>query len=142
MIPEEEVQRASPDLDYEERMFIATARLLESEDWEEDHKRALLESFLIHFRNLWDFMCKHSSNPDDVLAIDFLRSEDKLLDLREHVPGRLKELHDRAHKMVAHLTYTRSTLEEIKKSWPVSEIANDIVGALRRFESMRPAADR
>ena len=52
-------------------MFIATARLLESEDWEEDHKRALQESFRIHFRNLWDSRASIRATPMMYLQLTF-----------------------------------------------------------------------
>lgn len=151
--PDEDVRKAWGDLNYERFMFEATAnllglvleepaKLLVSKEYTEAVQYAFLESFLMHFRNPWDFMCSNSRIPDDVLAIDFLRTEDKLVELRRHVPERLKEYHERAHKMVAHLTYTRSNLEDKKRGWPVGQIANDVLEAIRQFDAMvQPSKD-
>jgi hypothetical protein len=95
----------------------------------------LLESFLLHYRNLRDFLCpslKKGDRPpadDDVLASDFLGLE---------APQNMATLpctdRTRINKMLAHISYTRKkyTLEGNDK-WLVHTMCREMVKGLEEF---------
>jgi len=68
---DEETRRAAAGhVRYERAMLRATAGYLVAarEDDPRFHHYAQLESFLMHVRNLWDFLDSNGDRPDDVLA--------------------------------------------------------------------------
>jgi hypothetical protein len=74
-----ELEEAARHVGYEMRMLLFSSQHLEG--WyaspitvDEDDANMVLESFLLHFRNLRTFLCPSTqklTSPDDVIASDF-----------------------------------------------------------------------
>ena len=87
-------------------------------------RNALLESLLIHARVLQEFLtAAKGKHPDDVLAVQFVPDWEANLQV---VVG---DLVVRMHKQLAHLSLAR----ERKQSWPIIQIADDILEEMGRF---------
>jgi len=99
---------------------------------------ALVESFAIHARNLIDFLWLDSSNEDDVVGEDFFDDPTKWFNVRPAMPELLRKAKRRAHKQVAHLTYTRILIPDEDKHWSYVEIANTLQELLQLFVKHAP----
>lgn len=134
---EEQLQEASDHLHYEFWMFISIAEALCSgiaeKGWLEN---ALLESFLIHFRALCDFFYPPQNvRKDDVLAEHYFFINDQgWKEIRPPMLSKTLEIaRTRANKELAHVTYTRLTVTSDAKSWPVTEIACELMKLMKMF---------
>lgn len=88
---------------------------------------ALLESFMIHTRNLLDFLYESSSNLDDIISSDFMpggranyeqaNKSNFSVNCEDYV-----SLKTRINKQISHLTYTRTTIEPSEKEWTFRKI--------------------
>ncbi|MFH1919163.1 MAG: hypothetical protein ABIP48_04640 [Planctomycetota bacterium] len=86
---------------------------------------ALLESFLLHARNLRDFLYKDNAAKDDVLAVHFF---DQAEDWRKRRPPKgsyLESLRDRLNKALAHISYSRLKYRDDMR-WNIAQIKHDI----------------
>lgn len=105
---------------------------------QEPVKYALLESFLIHARCIYDFFYKsHDNNKrhDDVLAIDYL-AEDVVQDrLRPKPPGEITDCLERINKEVAHVTASRVDRESLGKDWNVESLFVFLDGLMQDFHN-------
>ncbi len=123
---DQELQEASEHLHYEFWMLTSLAKALgsgiASQGW---LTNALLESFVIHFCGLLDFLYAERSKPDDVIAADYF-SPGEWEKLKPPLSESLKKARGRAHKEVAHLTYERLNVTPEKKPWALISIANEI----------------
>lgn len=85
-----------------------------------------LESYLIHYRNLRDFLCPDLKvlHPSDVIASDYLDLENPA----EFGSRTILEVDKlRINKLLAHITYERAQFEKDgNKSWPVAEMTERI----------------
>ena len=108
---------------YEMAMLIGIPKKLDS-TYDDITKNALLESFVIHARQLVDFFYDHRQKDDGIVSSDFF--DDPVREWRK-VRGKeenhLKELVKRAGEEIAHLTLTRV---QPKKDWNFVRIANEI----------------
>jgi hypothetical protein len=126
-------------LRYEVAMLLSTAQGLASGILRESPAHnALVESFAVHARNVIDFLWRNSSNDDDVLAEDFFPSPDLWHGRRPQMPSLLETAKQRAHKQVAHLTYTRVLLSEQEKEWQFVEIAQQLQQVFAHFLRAAP----
>ena len=91
---------------------------------------AILESFLIHTRNLIDFFYIDSPlrRGDDVVAEHFIENW-KIQ--RPLVTALLNDTKSRANKHLAHLTYERRSFEP--PTWAFEEIERDLNNVLSNF---------
>jgi D-tyrosyl-tRNA(Tyr) deacylase len=113
-----------------------------SNKWE---RRRVTEVFLLHMRNLMDFMAPRPSlQPGDVVATHYRRSwrrsEDDLL-----AGLSIAEWRSRIDKLLSHVTYNRrEIMEEADRSsrWPIEEIHRDLTRSLGDFLSAVPEARR
>ncbi len=101
----------------------------------QDLVNLLLEAFLLHARNIRDFLA-WSNNPNDVVASDFVRHP-----VRVRMPLlRSRKVRERLNRLVAHLSYSRSRLG---REWDVPVLIAEIDSAmgafLRRLEQVQPA---
>lgn len=96
---------------------------------------ALLESYLLHLRNLKDFLWETRSQ-DDIIAEDFCTGwvswtnsmrTDTLAGLDIHTVNR------RINKQISHLTAARTRKGEVKTRWNVKKITCDLIVFLRKF---------
>ena len=130
-----ELQEASNALHYEVTMFRSLAKGLGSGiAGKSVIGNALLESVLMHVRVLIDFFYADNPRDDDIIAEHFfLPLPDEWTNIRPPKSKTLGEAKNRAHKLLAHLTYTRlSTTQETKK-WDLIKITNEIENVLRVF---------
>jgi len=116
-----ELLTASSHLYYEFWMLGESLRKLSAVRDQQDVNCAL-ESFGIHARVLTDFLFKSSGSEDDILAIDYV---DDPQSWGEYITTK-KEIHDylrkRVGKEIAHLTYTRLSIEPEGKKWDCAKI--------------------
>jgi len=90
-----------------------------------------LESFLVHVRNLMDFLEeKGDKNKGDIMISQFIdRNKKPMKPIKLNLDSNLKE---KINKHCQHLTKTRLT-EKI--NWPVSRIAREINSGMSKFIS-------
>ncbi len=79
-------------------------------------RNALLESFVIHFRALVDFLYRpKNAHPDGMAAEDFLGDKTDWTEARPTISPILDSSRHGAHKEIAHLTYARLMVTELEK---------------------------
>jgi len=145
-----ELEDAAGHVVHEMRMlFLITdnyqALASPSEDWIDD---MALESFLVHYRNIRDFLFPTSSikhlSPrykkialDTVLALDFNPQgwHYEAKDWRE-VVGNERE---RLNKRLSHLSYSRSRYDP---QWPLEEMREALASEFNRFLESLPSDKR
>jgi len=95
-------------------------------------KNALIEAFVIHLRNLIDFLYLDRPQPNDVVAADFCGAciwEAQ----RPPITSSLDAARVRANKEIAHLTSQRIAGTPPEKAWEPSALAAEIRPLLRLF---------
>jgi hypothetical protein len=97
---------------------------------------ALLESWVIHLRNLIDFFCQPGRS-DDVTAWDFFDTPAAWTPTMSSV---LEKARGRANKELSHLTLARKTGNPPDKAWPVNELFGEIETIAKDFAAK--ASDR
>lgn len=133
-----ELQALSEHLLYEIEMLKYTRDRIEElhtgvVSADENHEYALFESFLIHTRNIYEFLFKKEKRKiTDVRADDF-REDDPY-----PIPCSVdKFLNDWAGNMInkrlVHLTTDRLTIDETKRKWDVDRLYQDLCGQLITF---------
>ena len=124
---------------YEVSMFFRVGKLLLSKgrlpptDIGQTVDNALIECFVIHFRNLFDFLYSGRNGKKDVLAEDFFDTPGNWRRLRPKLPKELKKCKDRAAKEVVHVTEIRSYGTPKAKEWPVPQMLNELKSAVKLF---------
>lgn len=101
----------------------------------EQQKNAALESFLLHFRNLRDFMCVARFWDDhDLFASDFL-GFDRPVDVADRETIAPTAESDKVNVMLSHLSRLRNDyIEAPDTNWPTAEMAVRILAAfLKNF---------
>jgi len=128
-----ELKKAFDAFSYEMWMFNKTSKeLLEKTR----SNNSLIESFVMHTRNLLGFFCSKNPHCDDIIAEDFFTSPKKW---KSNSPQDfeidlcIENIRFRINKMGAHLTFTRLTIFD--KGWPVKEIGAYINKLYQRFYS-------
>jgi hypothetical protein len=111
---------ADEHITYEIRMFKETAifcsnNLIIDKKNEWVTKNAILESFLIHMRNLIDFLYPKQPKKDDITINDYLSKEVLSLHLPT-ITNNVSSYRTRANKEIAHLTTKRNT-DPNEKIW-------------------------
>ena len=103
--PPEELVETSRHVLYEVHMLEVTASAIASEVYKgEMLNNALVESFLIHARNLIDFLFSEGRYDTDVLAVHFLDDPDRWESQRGALPEKLNTVRRRASKELTHIT--------------------------------------
>ena len=94
-----------------------------------------LESFLVHVRNLREFLYGEGENSDDVVAGDFFPGpgqwEDK--NIRPPIPKVIEDNLKRLNKALAHVSYSRLKYKGPAKKWPSQQIASELIAVVRVF---------
>ncbi|PYP88926.1 MAG: hypothetical protein DMG65_14460 [Candidatus Angelobacter sp. Gp1-AA117] len=106
---------------------------------------ALLESFLIHYRNLYDFFYPEFPSrkrlPHDVAASDYLPNPKQWRKRRPDLDRkRVVENRERVNCLLAHLTLRR--LKYKNRSWPDRKMANTIEALIEEFVKELPRGRR
>jgi hypothetical protein len=118
----EEVAKALDHVFYEIHQLTLMAGRT---DPERALQNAIVESRLIHVRNLLDFF-EHSSSPkDDVLCIHYDFSSSPIA-----IENQYRE---RLNKDVSHLTYSRTRRSAADKPWPHDRVVLPVLRECRSF---------
>lgn len=149
-----ELSEALSHIVYEYNMLIGTASLMndinilrnspntplnniENKFISDYNKNSILESFIIHARNLIDFFNgKESKKDDDILLRDFNVNKD-LYKVFVYHPLELEKTeiekqYDRMCKEISHLTYKRTNNENFKQ-WDLDDIKKIITERFNGF---------
>ena len=112
---------------YEFQMLQVTAIAISSEFAKGSMlNNALLESFLVHTRNLLHFLFPENAHVTDVLAVHFFDEPDRWKRVRGPLPPKLKIVKDRANKRMAHITYGPNEVGGEEKQWGYYGIFDEI----------------
>jgi hypothetical protein len=115
---------------------METARLLKSDPFlRSATQRALLESFVIHTRNLIEFFYGKIKKGDEILAEQFVPTWPTV---RTKQTALLEDAQNRAHVHIAHLTYKRLEVINEDNPWPVSNIAQELSAVYEKFHMHLP----
>ncbi|MBZ5545556.1 MAG: hypothetical protein LAO07_18070 [Acidobacteriia bacterium] len=135
---EKELREGATHVDYEILMLKAMAPLIggsSPQDIEADN--AFLESFVLHVRNLIDFLYPPANiKPDDIIADHYIGEPAKWNQPRPGMTELLIDARKRANKLAAHLTYARLGMQ---KNWEHSKILSELWVTLQWFLSELPA---
>jgi hypothetical protein len=93
-------------------------------------RNALIEAFVVHFRNLIDFLYLDKLMATDVVADDFF-PPGAWGKLRPAITSNLEAARIRANKEIAHLTTERMAGSPPKKAWDFQGLASEIRPLLR-----------
>lgn len=134
MTNEELTKYSGYHLHYELKMFWwLTGAIAYMDGYMHD---ALLESWVVHLRNLINFFCRPRDR-DDVIAEDFFdnpaawsRSESKTLET-----ARL-----RADKELSHITQKRKDADDKDRSWKVAGLSREVWDIATKFSSQASQA--
>ena len=96
-------------------------------------KNVFYESFVLHFRNLAEFLCKDTPRPDDIAAKDFLPDPSKWI--RPTTSPLFDDHWERANKELAHLTTARLPEASPDRNWPVEALLKETTQLLKDFIS-------
>jgi hypothetical protein len=123
---------------YEIWMFRTTAAILAKGGLHPVLKNAVIESFVIHLRNLIDFLYSDNPQPDDVVAADFFDDPKKWSSSRPTMSSTLARARKRANKEIGHLTTRRFPGRDPAKRWEFRSLTNDLRIELRRLRTRPP----
>ncbi len=140
---DEKLKAICEHLNYEFWMFFELARIQSGRGFStnEQIKNALLESFIIHFRNVVDFLYSPNNlKSDDVSANQFFDDQNNWPKIRLPLSPRIRDARSRIGKEVAHLTYTRLLIPHNKKSWPFLLLAQDVQKVWVQFLKVVPSS--
>jgi hypothetical protein len=118
---------------YELQFFQLTAKLLDQQTPGPMHS-ILIESFVIHLRNLIDFFFTPRSKDDDVVAADFCPG------WNESLSNTLKTAKERANKELSHLTLGRKAGFDPGKPWKVVDLFQEVTDVAKRFAAQASPA--
>jgi hypothetical protein len=106
-------------------------------------RNALLESFLIHYRNLYDFFhpeLRRHRLPGDTVATDYLPDAGRWKGRREQFDKKSSENRERVNAQLAHLTYRR--LRYDTRKWPDRAMAKRMEALIDEFVRELPPSRR
>jgi hypothetical protein len=114
---------------YELQIFLWTGKELGREENKGPIRSVLIESFVMHLRNLIDFFCTAAGDEreDDIIAADFAAG------WSESMSNTLKEAKKRANKELSHLTLGRKNGPDPTKPWDIGGLFDEAHHIGRRF---------
>jgi hypothetical protein len=99
----------------------------------------LIEGFVVHLRNVIDFLYLEKPKPTDVVAADFLPTG--VWDsLRPAICSSLEAARTRANKEIAHLTTDRIAGSPPAKAWDFQGLANELRPLLHLLSANAPSS--
>jgi hypothetical protein len=128
----EELQAASDALEYELRMLNEVTIMLPKHQFGVIHN-AMVESYVVHMRILIEFFYPTSrakNDPDTIIVSDFLYD---VCQPKNEIHELLKNNRERAHKLLAHLSYSRVQKYKNDKAWPYPIITENLNNLFRDF---------
>ncbi|MFA4890479.1 MAG: hypothetical protein WC587_02510 [Candidatus Paceibacterota bacterium] len=96
-----------------------------------------LENFLLHFRNIIEFLYFDKKCSDDARAKEFISSDNWSL-LKKSYSDETKKLYIRACKEISHLTYSRFYGTPPEKQWDLSKIFKETTKEVKNFLNYLP----
>jgi hypothetical protein len=121
---------------YEIDMFFRVGMQLSQSDWASQEptvvasRNALIESFLIHLRNLLLFLYPYGAEDEDVISDDFFEKPiEDWKRKRTTESGTFREARARASHEVCHLTVSRQPLQK----WLFAELMQELKPVLQIF---------
>jgi hypothetical protein len=136
-------EMARRHLAYEIKMVRETANALRGNGiGPRSFRNAMLETFLIHYRNLLDFFYadKKRSLAHDVRAADYVIDAKRWRDRRPHMDKEATSNRERVNALLAHLTYRRLRYEE--RNWSDRRMLRQIEELLAAFAEQLPPRRR
>lgn len=131
------LKKAAEHLFYEAWMFYQTLVLLR-QPRQQIEVNILLDAFVVHARNLFDFFYpKRHSKPDDMVVTDYLPKL-KVFNVGKTKKRDLLFVVRKADKQVAHLTYARNRYNQKTKSWSFVDIGRKMHKTLSAFYNTLP----
>jgi hypothetical protein len=135
-----ERQAAVPHIWYEWTMLLSTCGFLRKYHSESERNAldkgaysAVLESFVVHFRNLYEFLFYGGEKGTYVRAADFFDSDTTFVALFALKSKILSDWIEEASVQVEHITYGRNWLTPNERMWPFIEITAAMVAPFRQF---------
>ena len=125
-----ELNGAPRAVEYELQMFLYSVECCQHLTLQ---RKAVIETALLHARNLLDFFTGKPSRKNDILAYHFVGKPLKL--------PYLESLRDDINKSLTHLTYSRLTPGQ-KYEWDLAPIKDEIEAAYTEFLKLLPKEDR
>lgn len=125
----EELRAASEMLAYEVDMFLYTFAVL-TRNLDKLLANMVLESYLVHARNLIDFFYPGTPYEDDIVANDYFDPPEAWTRSLDGAPQFLRTAKNRINKRLSHLAYKRLS---ITKNHQVGKIFDELRGALNAF---------
>ena len=140
LVSKEELVEASKHLHYEIEMIRKNLQTLRSIEANHNSpvrfvKYSFVESFLVHARNLYDFLFRVGPRTrfaeDDIRAGDFLGNE---IWEKPPISSDLEKWYTTMiNKRLVHLTYHRLYIEEFEQQWQVGTMYAELERALLSF---------
>ncbi len=96
-------------------------------------KFMVLESFVIHLRNLITFLYPYTKREEDVCAEDYFINPKTWGNLRPKINIVLESAKKRADKEVGHLTTSRQSGTSESKKWDVVGLTDEVMPILKLF---------
>lgn len=137
-------QYAREHIHYELWMFLRLGQyLMEAPQPVGDQDRvirnAVIESFVIHLRNLIAFLYSVRVQTKDIIAADYFRDADDWYAKRPQISRELRVARERSHKEIIHLTTERISGTPPQKGWPVTALVREIKELMRLFAELASA---
>lgn len=125
-------------LRYELWMFLRLGQYLpEVPSYQNEQEKvfgnALIESFVVHLRNLIGFLYPDKVASLDVIAEDYFTDAEIWEQIRPQISRSLQEARDRAHREIAHLTTARISGTPPKKAWPIQALVAELKVLMKLF---------
>lgn len=135
-----ELQGAPGQFSYELRMFFVATDTLQNAAVQSNPglKNVILESALIHARNLLDFFCGKESREDNIIADHFVINIDGAPWISSKLTF-LSSCKTDINKALSHLTYRRV---KFKPTWRITQIRQEIEDAYAEFMALLPVDER
>lgn len=135
------LRKAAEHLYYEAWMFYQTLVLLR-QPRHQIEVNILLDAFVVHTRNLFDFFYpKEHLKPDDMVVADYLLKP-KVFNAGKIKKSELLFIVRKADKQLAHLTYARNRYNQKTKPWPFVDIGRKMHKTLSSFYDALPSSYR
>jgi hypothetical protein len=134
------LRKASEAVVYEVRMLgWMLQRLRNRSPFGTDVQNSLLESFLLHYRALRDFLCPCNPKSDDIVAQDFVSSPLLWPCSRENWQSAAVLEEERLNRALAHLSYSRLKYKKRGISeWDEERMAKRAGNKFRSFVKALP----
>lgn len=114
-------------------MFFSASAYSSCLDYDKRLGDSILESFVLHFRVVFDFFYSDSCRADDAIAYDFFDDPDEWRRARGEASEELRNSKIKANKDLAHLTYARLGRSYEGKLWQVIIVVQELSLTMSKF---------